>query len=436
MYYYSSQSSDIPKLNNTYGDFNTLINYLIDGGNPYSVTKITPFKDKYVKIYFTGTCPFDINQSITVSGSQYSYYNQNYLIDYIDNSNGFMNCYNSTIVGVTNDTDASSSIKMRVTPCGLTRKFGGVSDKRTVIKTSDGMEFRIDDRDFGTLLNPTVTTDPNWLKVARVCMSSNFESLDFTSSRMYPYNASRPSENFSTYGNYIGQSFIAYNLAYNDKTSIVDTNSVLQNPPFRIWANSNMIYIQISNASGFNDVNSRSFMFGSFNRANKSIPNGVLNTYKPPFQVYNQTTQYYDYSNIYSASNYASYVPTQYIHPLTPVSNRNIWEFSVFDNSLGSPKNVYTQGAYSCGCNAPSGRSGVLQYPNTVNGDIVFSDTLLTDGSYVYGTLYDIYWMNSGYSLDKDATIEINGNLYMSMRSDASISDNAKFTALIKLDRS
>ena len=54
MYFYSSASPDAPKLKNNWGDFNTLINYIIDGGSNYKILKIepNPEKENTVKVYY------------------------------------------------------------------------------------------------------------------------------------------------------------------------------------------------------------------------------------------------------------------------------------------------------------------------------------------------------------------------------------------------
>lgn len=92
-------SSDAPKLTNTYGDFNNIINYIIDGGNLYNIVKIEPRSDKTVKIYFDETllgCPWVEFQTITVTNS--TTYNLDFFIESINVIEKYMIGYNTSII--------------------------------------------------------------------------------------------------------------------------------------------------------------------------------------------------------------------------------------------------------------------------------------------------------------------------------------------------
>ena len=69
MYFYTSISEDAPKLNNTWGDFNKVINYIVDGGTEYPVVKIEPHSDQKVKIFYDKLeltkCPWALSQTVT-----------------------------------------------------------------------------------------------------------------------------------------------------------------------------------------------------------------------------------------------------------------------------------------------------------------------------------------------------------------------------------
>lgn len=439
MQFYPSISNDIPKFNNTYGDFNKLICYIVNGGNNFKVTKIEPHSSNKVKIYWdisTTPSPFVACQTIQVSGSKYDYYNLKYYIEVANTSDGYYIAYNSTLVGINYNIDDGGSANMKSAPCGMTLKYGGVDAKRCVIKTKDGIEFRIDDRDFGPLLSPAVTTDDRWIKVARVSMAESYDSLDFTSSRIAPYNSDRPNENFTPSGNYIGQSLIAYNLGWTNKYYITSTDATA-NPAFRIWANENFIYIQMSVTSYYSDRNSRSYMFGSINAYNKSKPNGILSTRRCP-DTYNNTSYQY-YNNELWCNTSWSYAPAQFTHPFAQGIWDTMWQTMVYNNGEDIETGVYYRGSFSVGSEPPSSYNTSLTFPNIINGDIVFSDVLVRNDNRLFGTLYDFKWLNTQYDLPKDKTILIDGTLYMCLRnenSDSSTQENfRKFRALVKMDR-
>lgn len=184
MYYFTSSSLDAPKLTNKYGDFNKLINYILDGGTTYNVVKIlaNPSQPNTVKVYIDPNIamPFVALQTIKINGSIKPEYNTQAFIESINSVEKYLVCYNTAFVDTIGD-DETANIKLKIRNAGFTRKFGGIAENRTVIKFQNGVEFRIDDRDWRPLVQPPVTvnaTNENWLKIARVSMSENYDSLD------------------------------------------------------------------------------------------------------------------------------------------------------------------------------------------------------------------------------------------------------------------
>lgn len=418
MYFYSSLGSDSPKLSNVWGDFNKVINYIIDGGTLIDIVKIEPNNATTVKVYYdiTKTLPWVKNMTITISGS--TAYNGNLFIDSINDVEKYAICYSDSIAGIGSITEISNGttvvLKAKTVACGATRLLGGISDNRTIIKFDDSVEFRIDDRDFGPLVTPPVTFNDNWTKCARVCMAENFETLDFTSKRHYPYNGSRPTESFAPTGKFIGQSLVPYNNDTINNYYIID--GISKGPcDWKVWASSKGMYIQIY-AQSYNSYYSYFIIISDFNTIDKSKPNGLLQT----FGCYNNT---------YDQSNFIWYFPdsTQISGFTYNIENRNIVNMRIYNNSLDSDVDVIPYGSGGYGASNPSGQNGIIT-PNTPDGALYFSDCQIVASSGLYGTLYDVKWIHNILSLNADDILIVDNEHYMVQRS-------FEATSLIKLDR-
>jgi hypothetical protein len=427
MFFYSSLAPDSPQLNNTYGDFNKVLNYIIDGGTSYNIVKIIPKADKRAYIYYDASlsnCPWVLNQSITVAGS--STYSGTYLIESIDAVSKYVIGYNSAVLGSMSQ-DISTGITAKITPSGIQRVFGGVSYNRTVIRFADGIQYRFDDRDFTTLLSPNVTLDNSWAKVCRVSMSSQYDNLDFASTRIIPYNSVRPSENFTPSGNYIGQCMVTYNsnTGLNETSFLTSTTSGVINH-YRIWANNYAIYIQIFPQNNYSNNASAWYIFGNINYITpQSNPNGIIMT------RYMNNFPYTDVSYQSIAGHLNGNSPV--LLGLFP--NRSQAYAYIYNNGNNVEAPIGFSGEYGVGSTAPSGMNGTPN-PNKFDNNLYFSDSLVIDTSNnVYGKLYDVKWMNSKLSPAKDTIFTIGNDVYMSFEY-VDISSSYNTYGLIKLTRS
>lgn len=428
MYFYSSLTPDSPQLNNTYGDFNKVLNYIIDGGTSYNIVKIIPKADKRAYIYYDASlsnCPWVLNQSITVAGS--STYSGNYLIESIDPVSKYVIGYNSTVLGSMSQ-DISAGITARITPSGIQRVFGGVSYNRTVIRFADGIQYRFDDRDFTTLLSPNVALNNTWAKVCRVSMSSQYDNLDFASTRIIPYNSTRPSENFTPSGNYIGQCLVSYNLnSGNGGRYCLTYAEQGVNNHYRIWANNYAIYIQIFPQNNYNNTASMWYVFGNINYITpQSNPNGIM------LSRYMNDMPYNDTSNQCPGSHGGGGYTTSL---LGVIPNRSQVYAYIYNNGNNVEAPVGFSGEYGVGSTAPSGMYGTPN-PNNFDNNLYFSDSLVIDTSNnVYGKLYDVKWLNSKITPAKDTIFTIGNDVYMSFEYVDNYSSYNTY-GLIKLTRS
>ena len=48
------------------------------------------------------------------------------------------------------------TLKFKIRPSGLIKRFGGITEQRTIFETRNGVQFRVDDRDYSPLVNPPV----------------------------------------------------------------------------------------------------------------------------------------------------------------------------------------------------------------------------------------------------------------------------------------
>jgi hypothetical protein len=223
MKFYSSYNPDAPQLTNTWGDFNKIINYIVDGLPDQNITSVEmnePFK---VIVTLDSPTKCAKNETFKIENCGNVNYNRDYIVSSYSGNQVFL--YN---LALTEILPASTNGTLKLVTPGWTRKFGGVSDSRTVIKNAYGMEYRFDDRDFGPLVTPQDTTN-SWMKVCRVSMSSNYTSLDSTDSPIFPYESARPEQTFSASGKYLPNCLIIYNKdpsGYNhDGTDSITSDS-------------------------------------------------------------------------------------------------------------------------------------------------------------------------------------------------------------------
>lgn len=451
MYMYTSASTDSPKLNNTYGDFNKVINYILDGGSEQSVVSIEAIEPNKCKIYFSGSVPFVQFQTFQVSGAITTAYNTRYFVESINAVDKYAICYCHSISVIT-AIDSSVNIKAVIFGCGLTKVFGGVSDNRTVFKTPNGTHYRVDDRDFRPLVTPVAainSTTNNWHRVARVCISDGFDSLDSTSNRMFPYNPERPTENFNPTGNYIGQTLVSYNRGVNPNNSIYNSyltyNETRHAMDWIAYANDKVIYITLYTQlnTNYNVKSSATYVFGEFNGINNSLKNSLL--------VCNKSSSY---NSTYDSGDYilsmASYNTSENFNPIFPsnYTNGNTRACAItFDNMANSIDDIKFSGGSGISPTY-SGGSGSISYPNPVDNSLYFSDVMVRSSSKLYGACIgmkyiDNYIGNSGVvlseSIKQGTLMNISGSYYLLHKSPNAANDPNQYNntvfVLYELDR-
>lgn len=423
MYFYSSAASDSPVITNTYGDLNKVLNYIIDGGTEYTILKIEPSADKKVKIWYDTAltqCPWILSQSITISSGSASYNNYKFLIEAINVVDKYVICYNSKVTQTS--PIETASMKAKITPAGITKVFGGVDEKRTVFRFSgNSVEYRLDDRDFGPLLNPPITTTAHWTKVARVCMSEYFDTLDSTSTKQYPFNVARPTENFTPSGNYIGQAFLPYTTANLNKPYITNTSytEIRSRYEYRIWASDKFILFQFM-IYGYNDNESRFLLLGNFDSIDKTKKNGLLMAQRwGGDNPYNTTSSYLQTTQRQFCS----------IMDDNDTSGRHYAIFNNY-NSSGDTMWVNNNGEFYLGGGTPSGAG--INVPNNIDKGVYFSNVIVQGSSQYFGNMYDCKWINSTYDNSRDSLTIIDGELYMLVKW---MYNNQSSRFFIKLDR-
>lgn len=402
MYFYTSDTPGAPQLNNAYGDFNNVINYILDGGTPNSVVSIEAIEPNKCKLFFSDTIPFNQFQTFEVTGAVNSIYNTRYFVESKNEELKYIICYCETI-GANTPIDNSPNIKARLFGCGMTKVFGGIENQRTVFKTENETYYRIDDRDFRPMVTPPVTINSannSWMKAARVCIADGFDSLDSTSNRMYPYNPTRPTENFNPTGKYIGQTFVFYNRCVINNASGVNTvtyklsgqTSNNAGPmKWKIYADHRTIYIILyttydSNAT-LNRQSMAVYVFGEFDGIRQDIKNSIL--YCNKSETYNETYDGNIFGGLYSRGydNTSPLFPSQYTNgTFRPCSiifsdtNYNTVETTFIGGSGLSPTN--------------SGSDGLL-YPNPLDGGFYISDVLVKSSSIYFGKCNGIKFINN-----------------------------------------
>lgn len=426
MYFYTNASNEAPKLKNEYGSLNNVINYILDGGAQHKINKIENFsanKSNTIKIYYNAeVCPFVPYQTIDVSGSVIPEYNTSFFIESINSVDRYIIAYKSSITPTLPDDTETQSLNMKIHNAGFTRKFGGISDKVTIIKFSNGMQFRIDDRDIRELNNPPIaktSANENWYKVARITMSPSFDSLHSSLVRTYPDVSSRPDQVFNMVNNHFCPAYIRY-TKINTEYYLTTTSTLSGNgeTPYKIFANDKCIYIILSH----NDDNRWKFVYviGTYEALNPEVVNGYMFT-----MGYNGegSGDFTTVSN-YSSGTYPYNDITNLLY-VNETSDRSMMELHthsvVYDNGNGTYDWICrSPELYICPTLSGLDYGRYMSYPNKINNAVYFSDVLLSSGKSssdktYYGKLYDIKWAcnNLGNTTDKDGTLyEIDGDMY------------------------
>lgn len=432
MYFYSSASkADMGVLTNQWGDFNKLINYIIDGGNNVSIMRIEGYSNNRIRIYYDDSLniqPWVVLSTIIISGSSIDEYNDTFILEQYDPVGKSYIAHNKRVGFDANAIDNNINIIARTVPCGATRVFGGVNDKRTVIQFEDDdgghMQYRIDDRDWSQLLVPPITAGATYVKTARISMSENYDALDFTTSRIYPYNEDRPSENFMPHGKYIGQCHIPYNVTNHD-TQYIHHHFQTTNNEWRVYASDKMMLVQIM-TNDYNSLYSYQLMFGVFERYNKDINNGFLICKKISNATWDTTAGWmYPYDR------------TQSVQPFMNNNPDRNWNSFVIMNDTTELKfhEIYLLSTYTLGSNIPSGWStNRIPYPTINNATVYISDIEIVSSSMgPWGKIHDIKWINSAYLMNRDSRFDIDDDIYIAFRSNISTSDGS-CSVFIKLD--
>lgn len=422
MYLYSSESNDAPKLTNTWGDFNKIINYVLDGGTPHNVLSIEAIGGNKCVIKFDSEIPYRPYQTIEIKNATNTIYNDRFFIEKLDIQTNEVTCYSKNISDILTKEE-NINLRSNIIPCGMQKMFGGVDDNRTVFKTTNNICFRIDDRDFRPLVTPAApinATTNNWQKIARICMADSFDSLDSSSARLFPYTPERPTENFQPTGKYIGQTFIVYNRAFNNNTSSYNDYIVLSNVNLRsnnikwnIYANEKVMYIYFTvNATATNDNRQciACYVIGEYNSSNPSAKNGIMVTNK-----FNTLNDAYDITSGYNTS----LGTPSFAYNNNPTFPSNVYNTTnsnaiavIYDNLSNNIENVIFNREFIMG-GAISGISN-MQYPNPYDNGIYISDIVVGAGTTTYyGKCYNLKHICNGVAPDSNIGTEkiLNGSL-------------------------
>lgn len=453
MYMYSSKNLNAPQLNNQWGDFNKVINYILDGGTEVPVSKIEYIEPKKIKISMDNS-NFEQHETVEILGSTIVGYNLRYFIESVNKVDNTAILYNSLLssdLGV----DNNPNIKAKIIKCGMTKKFGGVSDNRTVFKSANGMEYRIDDRNFADLLNPPIVFNVGWQKICRVSMSSNYDSLDSANERVIPYNSARPNENYTPDGNYIGERFIIYNQISTSTNSVYDgitaINAVLPRgkTDYVIFANSQVLYIIILNPTNYN-LNHQ-YVIGEY-KSNKNIKSAVLLTHRSLYP-YTYTADNSNCNNInkFIVSTYTTHQSSSILCK-SGGYNGNSNNIEIYDNNTGQSEYILTNPNSQINFQDANYKiSSGLHNLNFSDNITYFSDTLLIKSTNItnpqnlseyitdiYGALIDIKWINGDINSSILDTIILNdGGVYKTIKNINGYAPSNYYTSsnyLIRLD--
>lgn len=426
LYFYSSNCVGAPQLNNQWGDFNKIINYLIDGGENVSMSTVEWIGVGKVKISSATAIGFKKAQTIIVTGCTIEGFNGEYFIESFSPDYMSMNCYRSDLpdnLGL----DDSSAIQARIRPCGIERVFGGVDDLRTVIKTRSGVHFRIDDRNVYSMMTPVQNAGTHWMKFARICMADSFlglDELDYENVNVFPFNPQRPNENIQPDGLYCGQAFITHNFvpfpyrSYTsaqpettytsiNNTSSQYTSSSSNRLEWNIYANDEVIYIYLHSyfthdaINGWDVAHSRSYVIGEYDCISNELKNGYMT-----FDCWNSTNYTYQFTTSFR----------YYISPREHTGSSNAYRpiiGSIISNSYNqcsgaifgingciditnrqSPK-FAPIGMLRSDLTSGNSLTSPMGFPNSVDGKIYTSDIILCHGSTYYGDMKHIKWILS-----------------------------------------
>lgn len=449
MYYFTSMSNDAPKLTNKYGDFNNIINYILDGGATYNVVKIiaNPSQPNTVKVYIDPSIamPFVALQTIKINGSIKPEYNTQMFIESVNSVEKYFVCYNKAFVD-TIGNDETANIKVKIRNAGFTRKFGGITEKRTVIKFQNGIEYRIDDRDWRPLVQPPVTvnaTNENWLKIARISMSENYDSLDTCNGRIFPYNNQYPNLAFTPTLKKVGTgAWIQYNRV-DTVYYPTQTTSAVTELKYDIFADEKTIIILFtqlnSSTVGYKNV----FVFGEFDSLDKNTLNGILYCFS---DTLNGTSDY-------DASSFPSYYPYDYNRNfLRSNDGSNNTDNGFFNTSVSA---IFNDGNYNFGrlvrspefrlASDSSGHNSgnSMNTINPIDGGVYYCDVILHNNALpankiYFGKLYNMKWVCSNFKgtnyIDGKVHL-VEGDYYYSYVHNVSSDQDDYTTNLIKLTR-
>lgn len=432
MLYYSSLNKDAPQLSNTWGDFNKMINYLLDGGNEKSVVSLESIESNRVTMSMIDL-PFAKSETIEITGSSNPDYNRKYYIESVNVVDNTAVLFNSQMMSIL-PIDRGIDIKAKIVKCGMIKKFGGITEQRTVFKSANGMEYRIDDRDYTQLMNPPITFQPHYQKICRVSMSTNYDTLDSNVDRIAPYDDSRPQENFTPSGNYVGQNYFVYNQSSNSKTigiTVFDTPTKKDNTNFQrgymdweVFADNRVLYINII-SKNYTSC-SHKYILGEYNTHN-NISSALIYSHNFNGSPYNYTgtlatsnaINIYNGTSMYSISpSVGSYVPQA--DTASPL---------IYNNTKGYSKyNVYFRPTLSMNNSSdPTYRvpSGDISLIPNIDGSLLFSDIMICDNAVpvmaeyasdrpinLYGILIDNKWINSPVEYDHGSILNIDGEYY------------------------
>ena len=429
LYFYSNDTVGAPQLNNQWGDFNKIINYLIDGGPLTKVNSVEWITHKKIKISSSTKINYLKSQTITVSGCINESYNGEYFIEKFDAEYKNMICYRNDLADLL-EPETSDNININITACGMERVFGGVSDLRTVIKTKSGIHYRIDDRNVYDMLTPKMTPNNNWLKFARISMAEYYDNLDvadYESVKLFPFNKERPNENFYPDGLYAGQTWINTNYLHFASASSTGTPSMLSTIPlnnttssyvtsssnrmkWRIYANDEIIYIYFhcyytNTSTNVSAKSSRCYVIGEYNCINPNFKNGYL-SFDHFGNGLNNTTAtnnsvYLEQSSSSSSTNFNFIIgsngnTSQYSSTAAILDNGSTYTLVSGHSPTFAPAGMFRR---SDNC-LSSGNTyyGAMGYPNQADGKIYTSDISVCNGNIYYGTLKHVKWILSGIS--------------------------------------
>lgn len=385
---YSSWMPDAPQLNNTWGQLNAVLNWcLVDDSAELKITSIE--STNQIGILKVNAPPETIikfmkDMTVSISGSFYTELTEKpFLV--IEVGVGYMKItrtnFPTEII-----TDVSENLTIKRISAGMKRVFGGVEGGKTVFSTGDDKFFlRVDDT------NPTIggkmstqTWTETWYKMARVMISTGFESLDEVSGIFAPVAniPAQDSANLNPSGDITGVLKWYYNPVWDDGTSSVAENRPLTrfNNAWTIFANDKVMYLIIY-ANTSLSVRTYNYMFGQFESNDQTFPyNCLLNAWY----------RYYSYSTVYTSL--AAMPPHT-----APFLNRS-FSTTLHKVMLRSFNGVYTGNSvkeYSLDFGYSSSGNSMINYPNPMDNMISINDVLVYADNNLYGKYIGIKWISN-----------------------------------------